>query len=73
MTANVRIHGTTQALPLVRFEGEERAVLRPLPARPYHSPLLASPPGREVRHVHPSVDVEHRSLRVYAALAGGEG
>src|SRR5512133_1323960 len=36
--ANVRVHGTTQVLPLVRFENEERGVLRLLPLRPYHSP-----------------------------------
>lgn len=73
-TANVRVHGTTQVLPLVRFETEERGVLRPLPLRPYHSPLLPpATPIREARGIHPTVDVEHRNLRVYAALAGGEG
>jgi len=73
-TANPRVHGTTQVVPLVRFETEERAVLRPLPARPYHSPLL--PPARPTRAATafaPTVVVERRSLAAYAALAGGEG
>lgn len=34
-TASQRIHGTTKAKPIVRFEGIEKAVLQPLPATPY--------------------------------------
>ena len=68
------MHGTTQEVPLTRFESVERGLLRPLPLRPYHSPLLAPVTAvRGARLIHPTVDVEHRSLRVYAALAGGEG
>lgn len=33
--ASVRIHGTTGRRPIDMFEQEERAALRPLPARPY--------------------------------------
>jgi transposase len=32
--ADVRIHGTTRERPILRFERDERAALRPLPARP---------------------------------------
>jgi transposase len=32
--ADRRIHGTTREQPIVRFERDERAALRPLPARP---------------------------------------
>ncbi len=32
--ADERVHGTTHARPLERFEREEKAALRPLPARP---------------------------------------
>lgn len=68
------MHGTTQEAPLLRFETTERGRLRPLPLRPYHSPLLASAtPVRGPRLTLPTVDVERRSLSAYAALAGGEG
>jgi transposase len=73
-TANPRVHATTQVAPLVRFETEERLVLQPLPARPYHSPLLgpmAAPP-RLPRAGIPTAIVERRSLATYAALAGGD-
>jgi transposase len=32
--ADARVHGTTHEVPRVRFERDERAALRPLPARP---------------------------------------
>lgn len=32
-----RVHGTTHEVPMVRFEREEKAALRPLPARPLPS------------------------------------
>lgn len=35
--ADARVHGTTHERPLDRFEREERAALRPLPARPLPS------------------------------------
>ena len=71
--ANPRTHATTGAVPLVRFETEERAHLAPLPAHPYHSLLLApaKPVPRE-RAPLPSVVVERRSLQAYATLAGGD-
>lgn len=72
-TANARIHGTTGEVPRQRFERDERAVLHPLAARPYHS-LLALPPSRRLtaepqRHQRPLVTVERRDLTTYAALA----
>lgn len=38
-TAGQRIHGTTQAMPLARFEQTERAALQPLPTEPYDPAL----------------------------------
>lgn len=69
--ANVRTHGTTQAVPLTRFAEEVRH-LQPLPTRPYHSlvlPALRATPV--VRPATPHVAVEQRALATYAALAGG--
>ncbi len=70
--ANVRLHGTTKERPIVRFERDERPVLRPLAAQPYRSLVLL--PGRAQpalagRHV-PQVPVERRPLLAYAQLAG---
>jgi len=75
--ANPRVHATTKAVPLVRFESEERAQLAPLPARAYYSPLLTPRPGahgpsRAAGVAGPMVVVERRSLAAYAAVAGGE-
>lgn len=67
--ANRRVHGTTKAVPAVRFAQEEQAVLQPLAARPYRSLLLppeaASAPRRPVP---PPVIVERRALTAYAEL-----
>lgn len=70
--ANDRIHGTTKEVPRVRFEAEERHLLRPVALRPYRSLILL--PGREaepVRAVLPRVPVERRPLSAYSALVGG--
>jgi transposase len=70
--ANVRTHATTHAVPLVRFECEERRVLQPLTTQPYHSLLWRSAgPQTPPRASEPSVLVEHRSLQAYAALVTG--
>jgi transposase len=70
--ANVRVHGTTGEPPQVRFERDERSQLRPLAVRHYTSLVLeevrTAPPRRAPR---PVVEVEKRSLAVYAQLAGG--
>jgi transposase len=69
--ANSRIHGTTQEVPRVRFETDERHLLLPLAERPYHSLVLVPPPTAPNRVVLPRVTVERRPLAAYAALAGG--
>lgn len=73
-TANTRVHGTTQEVPRVRFEQEERTVLHPLAARPYRSLVLA--PERAARSTPrlvspapPVITVERRPLAAYAQLA----
>ncbi len=67
--ANQRVHGTTKAIPAVRFAHEEQAVLQPLALRPYRSLVFgpAAPPVA-VRPVAPPVTVERRALTAYAAL-----
>lgn len=72
-TANARVHGTTDEVPRLRFERDERAALGPLAPAPYRT-LLPLPPGRSARvtpaprHA-PLLAVEQRPLRAYAALA----
>jgi transposase len=70
--ANVRVHATTHERPRVRFDRDERLVLQPLAPRRYTSLVLESgpstPPRQTPRRV---VEVEKRSLAVYAQLAGG--
>jgi transposase len=71
--ANPRIHGTTGAVPAVRFATEEQARLQPLPARAYQSLVLTprpAPPSRP--RPLPQIVVERRSLGTYAALVGAE-
>ncbi len=69
--ANPRVHGTTDEQPSARFVAE-RAVLLPLPARPYVSLVLTPRPApasvAPERVAVPRVDVERRSLQAYAAL-----
>ena len=69
-TANVRRHATTGERPVDRFERDEREALRPVANRPYRR--LGVPPAVEPtrRRVPDTVEVQRRSLRVYAAAAG---
>jgi transposase len=72
-TANARIHGTTDEVPQVRFERDERAVLLPLAPYPYRTVLPLSP-SRARQPVtaaltRPLLTVERRPLATYAALA----
>ena len=69
-TANVRIHRTTAERPRLRFERDERVVLRPLAARPYRSLVMAaSKPERPRRPQPPAVpSVERRPLAWYDRL-----
>ena len=43
--ANVRVHQTTKEVPAIRFERDERSLLRPLAARAYQSLILSSSPS----------------------------
>jgi transposase len=71
--ANPRVHGTTGAVPALRFATEEQPVLQPLPARPYQSLVLTPRPAPAAeRPALPRVVVERRSLRTYAALVGAD-
>jgi transposase len=70
--ANVRVHGTTGERPRERFERDERLTLQPLAPRPYTSLVLEAPaPSQARRRPRSLVEVEKRSLTVYAQLAGG--
>lgn len=69
--ANARHHQTIDAVPRVRFETEERALLQPLAARAYRPLVL--PPERltrrtVVRPLTPPIIVERRGLATYQAL-----
>lgn len=71
-TANPRKHRTTGERPRVRFERDERAVLRPLAERSYQSLVIL--PRAEVARVDHQVDralpkVERRPLAVYGQLS----
>ena len=75
-TANVRIHQTIKEQPLVRFERDERALLQPLPPRPYHSLVIDRTPRRaEVAKLPapkvPVLHVERRPLSNYTELVRG--
>jgi transposase len=71
--ANVRVHGTTQERPRVRFDRDERVRLQPLAPRRYTSLVLDVPSGTPTpsRPPRPVVEVEKRSLAAYARLVGG--
>jgi transposase len=82
--ANARVHGTTKVIPAVRFATEERALLQPLPARAYRSLVLGERLDQTTAQRDrtlspralrpgPHVDVERRSLEMYAMLASAGG
>jgi transposase len=73
-TANVRVHRTTLEQPIVRFERDERALLQPPPARPYHSLVVdraPRPAAKTSTPLVPALVVERRPLSEYAELVGG--
>ena len=75
-TANVRLHQTIKEQPVLRFERDERALLQPLPPRPYHSLVvdrMARPSGDTKIYAPqvPVLSVERRPLSHYAELVGG--
>ena len=71
-TANARVHGTTEEIPRVRFERDERTTLGPLAARPYAAvPALAAARATHLSDaapLRPLVLVERRPLQAYTAL-----
>ena len=70
--ANVRVHATTHERPRVRFDRDERVLLQPLAPRRYTSLVVDSGPSIAPRQApRRVVEVERRSLAVYAQLAGG--
>jgi transposase len=71
-TANVRLHRTTAEAPRVRFERNERVLLRPLPLRPYRSLVLAAaePTAPSPLQYPARLTVERRPLAWYDQLAG---
>lgn len=70
--ANVRVHGTTQARPQVRFDREERFLLQPVATRRYTSLILDRSAATSARRSpRPVVVVEKRPLAAYAHLTGG--
>jgi transposase len=70
-TANVRIHRTTGEVPRLRFDRDERVLLRPLPARRYRSLIPAAPQAPSTQdHEAPLLTVERRTLAWYDRVAG---
>lgn len=71
-TANLRVHRTTAEAPRVRFERDERILLRPLATRPYRSLVMAaSKPDRPRQPRAPALlTVERRPLAWYNRLIG---
>lgn len=68
--ANQRVHRTTGEVPLVRFDRDERAVLRTLAARPYRSVNIV-PPAQAPKPLLPTLpSVQRRPLTTYARIAG---
>ncbi len=65
-TANVRRHGTTGERPMDRFERDEQQALLPLASHPYRHLGARKPPQPPRRPLLVAVDVERRSLSVYA-------
>lgn len=68
--ANQRVHRTTGEIPQVRYDREERALMKSLVARPYRSVIPMPARGAPVKR--PGLpQVERRSLALYGRLAGG--
>jgi hypothetical protein len=67
-TANARTHRTIAEVPRVRFERDERALLKPLALRRYRSLVLATA-ATAAKHAFPALSVERRTLAWYDRLA----
>jgi transposase len=68
-TANVRTHRTTAEVPRVRFDRDERVLLKPLALRRYRSLVLAATTSTGGKPSYPALTVERRSLAWYDRLA----
>jgi transposase len=67
-TANARTHRTTAEVPRVRFERDERVLLKPLALRPYRSLVLTAITAAASKPAYPPVTVERRPLASYDRL-----
>jgi transposase len=68
--ANLRLHRTTREIPQVRFDRDERAMLRALAPHPYRSVSQLQPPASPEPRRASLPSVERRSLSVYGRLVG---
>lgn len=68
--ANLRVHRTTLEVPQVRFDRDERAVLRILASRPYRSVVQLQPTRGQSGNRASLPSVERRALSVYDRIAG---
>lgn len=62
--AGTRVHGTTRAVPLEVFEGEEKHLLRPAPAERFDVPHWRARSGLPRRRAAPSLSVRRSVLRL---------
>jgi len=70
-TANLRLHRTTHERPQVRFDRDERVLLKPLPLRRYRSLVLTLTPTTVPAPPSPTLlSVERRPLAWYDRVAG---
>lgn len=68
--ANQRVHRTTGEVPQLRYERDERGVMRPLARRPYRSVIPLPTRGASAKRAG-LPQVERRPLSQYAHLAAG--
>jgi transposase len=68
-TANVRAHRTTAEMPRMRFERDERVLLKPLALRRYRSLVLEATTSPAAKPSYPALSVERRPLAWYDRLA----
>lgn len=68
-TANARVHGTTAEVPQVRFDRDERMLLKVLAPRPYRSVVTLQPPSQSRSPLPTLPSVERRPLALYGRIA----
>jgi transposase len=68
--ANARLHRTTGEVPQVRFERDERAVLKALALHPYQSVAQLQPIQRPQPRLPRLPSVERRPLAAYGRIVG---